>query len=76
MHQYAISKHFILLPIFLLVIVMSIKIETIFDNVFAASPSFVRQEIQNRVHDVIQIDDFDKTITRLSDNTSTNVAFY
>ncbi|MGC1929903.1 MAG: hypothetical protein WA667_13080 [Candidatus Nitrosopolaris sp.] len=55
---------------------MSIKIETIFDNVFAASPSFVRQEIQNRVHDVIQIDDFDKTITRLSDNTSTNVAFY
>src|SRR6476620_5217420 len=73
MDQYSISMHFIFLPMFILVLLLMIETEVIFSNVFAASPSFVRQEIQDSRHDLFQLDDYHHNITRLSNDTETNV---
>ena len=73
MDQYSISMHFIFLPMFILILLLTIETEVIFSNVFAASPSFVSQEIQDSRHDLFQLDDYDHNITRLSNDTETNV---
>jgi hypothetical protein len=54
---------------FLLILVTSIKPEPLSNNAFAASPSFERQEIQNNVGNVLQIDDTNHTIIKLNDNS-------